>query len=95
MLRSSIIEQRAKEVSDSRQYLQNRECRAQLNIANQAFDSIKSLIPENIMDLFSKSFDEYITANDKMHIVIEREAYKQGLIDGMEINKLLNQRRKR
>ena len=93
MLKSSIIEQRAKEVSDSRLYLQSREYKEQLSIANQTFDSIKGVIPENIINLFSKLFNEYITANDKMHIVIEREAYKQGLVDGIEINKLLNLRR--
>jgi hypothetical protein len=54
MLKSSIIEQRAKEASNPRQYLQSRECKEQLNIANQAFDSIKSIIPENLYDILSK-----------------------------------------
>jgi len=46
-------------------------------------------MPDNIREQLSKLFDEYVIANDKMHIVIEREAYKQGLVDGIEINKLL------
>ncbi|WP_094548118.1 hypothetical protein [Petroclostridium xylanilyticum] len=89
MLKVSIIEQRAREVSESRSYLQEQEYREQLNKVNQAFDAIKRILPDNIREQLSKLFDEYLIANDKMHIVIEREAYKQGLVDGIEINKLL------
>ncbi|MBZ4669397.1 MAG: hypothetical protein JG775_2550 [Defluviitaleaceae bacterium] len=92
MLKSTIIDQRIKEVSESRSYLKDQGYREQFNKVDQAYDAIKCMIPNTIKEQFLKLFDEYVIANDKMHIIIEREVYKQGFIDGIEIKKLLTPR---
>ena len=93
MLKDSLIEQRAKEVSESRSFIKDQEYIVQFNKVAETSEAIKRIIPENITNQFNCLFDDYIVENDKMHLVIEREAYKQGIIDGIEINKLLNLRR--
>lgn len=90
---NSLVESRMKEFAEYSHFKTNNEVREKNKNVQDVYKKLVQLIPENIKEAFMIVFDNYILENDKMYWLIENEAYKQGIKDGFEIKKILDEKR--
>jgi len=89
MLKETFIQSRTRELFESSGGMHYEEYQINSDLAYSALDAIEELIPLEHIDKFKKLVDDYESANCKIINVFERDAYKQGLIDGFEIYSLV------
>lgn len=87
MLKESLINQRVEEFTQ--ESYTDHETKKLFKESKELFEKLKRLIPESNLKQYTRVLDDYEYINDKMSVIREREAYKQGLVDGFEIYSLV------
>lgn len=94
MLKESVVQSRTREIVESSSVLQYEEYHAASELSNKALTSIEKLIPRKHNKEYKDLVYKYEDALDKTIHVYEMEAYKQGIVDGFEIQSILNSMKK-
>lgn len=88
-LEDSIIKERANEISEIANKLGGEAFNKYAARAEKYLLAIENLIPEDKKKLYSRFEDGYLGAECKASIITERVTYTQGLIDGVELARIL------
>ena len=90
MLNTSLIKHRVRDLREFG-FCGNAEYQYYTDISHEVYLYIlKKYIPEEQQFEFDRFFFEYDLASESAQHIFAEEAYKQGLIDGMELSKILN-----
>lgn len=88
-LEDSLIRQRASEISEIAHQLAGQRYSKNIARADRLYDAIERLIPEDKNQKFGRMMDEFIGTHCKAGVEMERVTYTQGLIDGLELARII------